>query len=352
VTKINNESSFIFGLCVAGAGLATGIGSAVLTKLGNPVDGGISIACFLRDVAGSFGLHGYGELSYLRPELFAIVLGATISSLASRKFHAVGGSSSLLRFIIGIILSVGIFTFIGCPLRTGLRLAGGDPAALPSLAGLIAGAWTGTQFLKRGFALEKCLPTTFLQGTVFHGIMVLLLVLLLMQPSFITLSKERHAPLLASLGAGAVIGIMAQKSKLCFIGGIRNFFLIRDFTLLYGCIFLVLGAFLANLMLGQFHFGVTIIGSSDLLWNFLSLFLVGFGSVLVGGCPFRQIILAAQGNTDSVLTLAGIAIGSSVAYNVNIAFVAGSIEMMSKIAILTGISLLLLIAFFNKPALD
>jgi YedE family putative selenium metabolism protein len=111
----------------AGAGAVAGIGAALLTKLGNPVDGGVSIACFCRDIAGAFGLHQIMEFSYLRPELAAIALGAGAAALIKKGFHPSGGSSTILRFIIGVVLAFGIFAFVGCPMRTGLRLAGGDP---------------------------------------------------------------------------------------------------------------------------------------------------------------------------------------------------------------------------------
>jgi hypothetical protein len=40
---------------LAAAGAIAGAGSAVLAFIGNPVDGGISVACFLRDMAGALG---------------------------------------------------------------------------------------------------------------------------------------------------------------------------------------------------------------------------------------------------------------------------------------------------------
>ena len=33
--------------------------------------------------------------------------------------------------------------------------------------------------------------------------------------------------------------------------------------------------------------------------------LVGWGSVLLGGCPLRQLILAGEGNGDSAVTVLG-----------------------------------------------
>ena len=39
------------------------------------------------------------------------------------------------------------------------------------------------------------------------------------------------------------------------------------------------------------------IAHSSHLWNLLGMVLVGWGSVLLGGCPLRQLILAGEGNT-------------------------------------------------------
>ncbi|MBN1127447.1 MAG: hypothetical protein JXA71_00570, partial [Chitinispirillaceae bacterium] len=152
---------------LAAAGAVTGAGAALLTRLGNPVDGGISIACFLRDCAGALGLHQVIEFSFIRPEITAIAFGAFFSALGTGKFQPTAGSSGFTRFLIGVILSFGVFAFVGCPMRVGLRLAGGDPAALAGLAGLVAGAGLGTLFLVRGFSLGKSLPAARSNGYLF-----------------------------------------------------------------------------------------------------------------------------------------------------------------------------------------
>ncbi|MBN1307523.1 MAG: YedE-related selenium metabolism membrane protein [Chitinispirillaceae bacterium] len=332
----------------AGAGAVAGAGSALLTRLGNPIDGGISIACFCRDIAGSLGLHQIVEFSYLRPELAAIVLAAGATALVKKDFSPTGGSSTVVRFFLGILLSFGVFAFVGCPMRTGLRLAGGDPSAIAGLAGLIAGVGIGTVFLVKGFTLGKSAPTTKINGTVFHTVFVIFFLFLLTQPVFITLSNQRHAPLIASLAAGTLIGIAGQRSKLCFIGGFRNFFLIGDMTLLTGFFFLVFSALATNMVLGQAHFGVHIIGSADVLWSFLALCLVGMASTFLGGCPFRQLIMASQGNGDSAITVAGITAGAAIAYNCNFAFTAGSLDLSGKIAVVGGCAALVIIGFLNR----
>lgn len=332
----------------AGAGAVVGAGAAILTKLGNPIDGGVSIACFCRDVAGSLGMHPFIEFSYLRPELTAIVLGAGAAALIKKGYQPSWGSSTVLRFIIGVLLSLGVFAYVGCPLRTGLRCAGGDPSAVFGLAGLIAGVGIGTVFLVHGFTLGKSRSGTKISGAVFHLFFVILLLLLLIHPVFMTFSNRRHAPLFVSLAVGMLIGVAGQRSKLCFIGGIRNFFICGDMTSLMGLLSLIVSAMAMNAVLGQTHFGIHIIGSGDFLWSFLAMCEVGIASTFLGGCPFRQIILASQGNIDSAVTIAGITVGAAIAYNCDSAFIAGSLDLNGKIAVIAGCAVLVVIGFLNR----
>ncbi|MBR3640940.1 MAG: YedE-related selenium metabolism membrane protein, partial [Oscillibacter sp.] len=51
------------------AGAIVGLAAVVLTKLGNPANMGFCIACFLRDIAGSLGLHSAAKVQYFRPEI-------------------------------------------------------------------------------------------------------------------------------------------------------------------------------------------------------------------------------------------------------------------------------------------
>ena len=54
---------------------------------------------------------------------------------------------------------------------------------------------------------------------------------------------------------------------------------------------------------------------TDGLWNFLGMALVGWGSVLLGGCPLRQLILSGEGNSDSAVTVFGMIVGGALAHN-------------------------------------
>jgi YedE family putative selenium metabolism protein len=155
------------------------------------------------------------------------------------------------------------------------------------------------------------------------------------------------ATALAPLAVGAVLGVAGQRSKLCFIGGFRNMFLIGDMTLLMGFVFLMISALSANVFLGQEHFGIHIIGSGDAVWSFLALTVVGLASTFLGGCPFRQLILSSQGNTDSVMSIMGIVAGAAISYNYYLAYMADALDRNGKAVILSGLLVLLIIGVFN-----
>jgi len=95
------------------AGLAVGILSAWLVKWGDPVNTGISPTCFIRDTAGALGLQNFTGFQVIRPEIIGLVLGSFIAAYAFREFKSRGGSSPLVRFILGGLIMVGALVFLG-----------------------------------------------------------------------------------------------------------------------------------------------------------------------------------------------------------------------------------------------
>ena len=114
------------------AGLAIGVIAAVLVVLGNPVNMGFCIACFLRDTAGAMGLHGAANVQYIRPEIIGLVLGSFLLTSVKKEFASRGGSAPLTRFVLGFFVMIGCLMFLGCPFRMILRLAGGDRPGGPA----------------------------------------------------------------------------------------------------------------------------------------------------------------------------------------------------------------------------
>ena len=104
-------------------------------------------------------------------------------------------------------------------------------------------------------------------------------------------------------------------------GGVRDVVLFKDFHLIYGFIAILVAVVVGNLITKNFHIGLQDqpIAHTEWLYNFLGMTLVGWGSVLLGGCPLRQLILAGEGNSDSAITVFGFIAGAAVSHNFGLA---------------------------------
>jgi len=121
---------------------------------------------------------------------------------------------------------------------------------------------------------------------------------------------------IATLIIGVILGYLGQRSRMCFVGGIRDFILVRDTYLLRGLVAFGLTAWLAfplvGLLVGS-HPGP--FGFSDTVTVLLTIvggFGVGYFSTLANGCPFRQHVLASQGVRSSIAYLAGFFAGALI----------------------------------------
>ncbi|MFD3158000.1 YedE family putative selenium transporter [Haloimpatiens sp. FM7330] len=334
------------GIILTGA--IVGFLAALLVYMGNPGNMGICIACFIRDTAGALGMHSVAKLSFIRPEVIGIILGAFIMSIAGKEFNVKGGSSPFIRFILGFIVMVGALVFLGCPLRMVLRLGGGDLNALVGLAGFAVGIGAGIVFLNKGFTLKRNYKLNKFEGYLFPIITIGLLLLLLAAPAFITL-KGKHAPIWIALIVGLVVGILAQRTRLCMVGGIRDLILFKDNYLISGFISIFVFALIGNLIFGNFKLGFVGQPAShnDALWNFLGMFVAGWGSVLLGGCPMRQLILSAEGNIDSVMAVLGMFVGAAFCHNFALASSGKGPTPNGKIAVIIGLIVTLAISYYN-----
>lgn len=178
--------------------------------------------------------------------------------------------------------------------------------------------------------------------------------LILLRPSFIFASAKgpgsMHAHWAVSLGAGILVGVLGHRSRLCFAGGIRDLILFRSTWLVSGFVAVLVGVLVANLALGLFHPGFVGQPAAHTahLWNFLGMILVGLGSVLLGGCPFRQLILAAQGNGDSTVTVLGMLTGAAAAHNFGLAATPKGVPPAGMIAVVVGLTLCLVVGLIAR----
>lgn len=345
------------GITMVGA--VIGVAACLLQKFGNPANMGVCVACFGRDIAGSIGLHRAAVVQYLRPEIIGFVLGAFAAALAFKEFKPSGGSSPLVRFVLGMIAMIGALVFLGCPWRVFLRLAGGDGNALVGLAGLVAGVWVGTLFFRRGFSLGRSQAQSFGAGLILPLMMLGLLLLRVLFPPLPETAQNgvlwyslkgpgsMYAPLLISLGAGLGIGILAQRTRFCTMGALRDVILFRQGYLLYGVLAFFGAALAANLLLGQFHPGFEgqPVAHTQWVWNFSGMLVAGLAFALAGGCPGRQLFLCGEGNSDAGVFAMGLLAGAALAHNFGLASSPQGIGPHGMIAVGVSLAVLLFIGF-------
>ena len=346
-------------LWIVVAGCIIGVISALLVYFGNPANMGFCIACFLRDTAGSLGLHRAGAVQYIRPEIIGLVLGSFIMALCKKEFGSKGGSAPMTRFVLGFFVMIGCLMFLGCPFRMILRIAGGDINAIFGLVGFALGILVGVFFLKKGYTLKRTYKLARFDGIVFPAAQVVMFILLIAAPAFIFFSEEgpgsKHAAIAISLIAGLIVGALAQRTRLCMVGGIRDAVLFKEFKLLFGFIAILLSALVMNLVLTGVTDGTYFklamegqpVAHTDWLWNSLGMLLVGFGCVLLGGCPLRQLVLSGEGNGDSAVTVLGLIAGAAFAHNFGLASSADGPTSAGKIAVLIGLGVVAVIACLN-----
>ena len=346
-------------------GVVVGVAALVLTAAGNPKNMGFCIACFERDIAGALGLHSAAKVQYIRPEIIGIVLGSLLAAVAAKEFRGRAGSSPASRFVLGLFVMIGALVFLGCPLRMVIRLGGGDLTAVAGLLGFIAGILVGIVFLKKGFSLGRAYPVRTGEGLMLPGVMVVLLVLLVAVPGVLKFSEEGPGSMrafwLVSLIAGLVVGALAQRSRLCMAGGLRDVFLLKDYTLLTGFLAIWVTVTIGNLILGNYNLSAVSqpVAHSQYLWSFLGMALAGWGSILLGGCPLRQLILAGEGSGDSAVTVLGMIVGAAVAHNFGLAgnpdsvvdgvYKVGGIGTHGMVAVVLGFVVLLAISLLHLP---
>lgn len=317
-------------------GVAVGVLAPILVNRGNPGNMGICVACFTRDTAGALGLHRAAAVQYVRPEIVGFVFGALLAAQALGEFRPRMGSSPIVRFMLGAFAMIGALVFLGCPWRAYLRLSGGDWNAIPGILGLVAGILIGIVFLKAGFSLGRSRPASTMAGLIMPLVAVGLLLLLVFAPLLgrdadgnaagpVFFSAEgpgsMHAPLLLALAVGMLIGFVAQRSRFCTVGAVRDFVLLRDPHLLYGVLALIAAAAVTNTILGQVKvgFGDQPVAHTNAVMNFAGMVLAGLAFTLAGGCPGRQVFLSGEGDGDAAVFVIGMLVGAGFAHNFSLA---------------------------------
>jgi len=192
--------------------------------------------------------------------------------------------------------------------------------------------------------------------------MVTLLILLLIAPQFgrtpegtptgpIFFSEKgpgsQHAPILISLVIGLCVGFLAQRTRLCTMGAIRDVILIRNAHLLRGILGILIAAFFMNLILGQFKAGFSDqpIAHTNHLWNFMGMILAGLAFALAGGCPGRQLFLSGEGDGDAAIFATGMIVGAGFAHNFSLASSPAGPGPFGPISVIIGLIFCVVVGF-------
>lgn len=356
-------------IAVIVTGVLLGFAGVFLMTKGNPGNMGFCIACFLRDAAGALKLQTGGP-QYLRPEIIGIIFGSFVISLITREFRARGGSSPVTRFFLGFMVMIGALVFLGCPLRMVLRMAAGDLNAWIGLIGFLLGVFAGTLFLRKGFSLGRTYTKNPVEGAIVPVLQIPLFIMLLVASPLLAFSEKgpgsMHANIWLALGLSLLVGVIGQRSRICQAGGFRDVFMLKEFHLFWGNIAILVVALAYNLINNSFKLSLynQPVAHSQWIWNILGLFVVGLGSVLLGGCPMRQLILTGTGNTDSAITVLGLVAGAAFAHNFSLAsgpdkyeegtniVTGGGTTPEGRIAVIVCIVLMLVIGIaYTKKAL-
>ena len=188
--------------------------------------------------------------------------------------------------------------------------------------------------------------------------MGILRLLAILKPGFIFSSQQgtgsQHAVLAISLAVGLLVGFLAQRTRMCFVGAWRDIFLVRDGYLMSAVVACFIGALAFNLILGQFHLGFSgqPVAHSSHLWNFLSMTLVGLGATLVGGCPLRQLVLSGEGDTDAGVTILGLFAGAAFAHNFGLASSSAGPSTLGPLAVILGLVVVICLGLLMRVPLS
>ena len=135
-----------------------------------------------------------------------------------------------------------------------------------------------------------------------------------------------------TLALGVIVGYLGQRSRFCFIGGVRDYFLVKDKHLIKGLFGFFIGALISFAIFSAIggsvpNFpwflskGIVPIAGDPLTTTAPLPHLVvaiagglgiGFFAVFAGGCPFRQHIMAAEGSKSAMAYLAGFYLGAVI----------------------------------------
>jgi hypothetical protein len=152
-----------------------------------------------------------------------------------------------------------------------------------------------------------------------------------------------------SLIVGLAVGVLAQRSRFCTMGALRDLILFNHWHLFSGFLALLAVAFITNLILGQFHpgFAGQPVAHTQSFWNFAGMVVAGLAFALAGGCPGRQLFMSGEGDGDAGIFVFGMITGAAFAHNFGLASSPKGIGAHGAVAVAVCLLVCLYIGFTN-----
>lgn len=134
-----------------------------------------------------------------------------------------------------------------------------------------------------------------------------------------------EAYVIGTLIVGFIAGFLGQRSRMCFVGGIRDLYLIKSSYLFKGLIAFLIAAFVGYIIFNNGvdfpwfveHGALSAIAGAPCTVGIPALTIaiigglgIGFFAVLSGGCPFRNTVMTAEGNKLALLYVIGFFVGA------------------------------------------
>jgi hypothetical protein len=132
---------------------------------------------------------------------------------------------------------------------------------------------------------------------------------------------------IATLLVGFIAGFLGQRSRLCFVGGIRDLYLTRSTYLFKGLVGFLIAAFVGYIIFNNnvpfpwsLEQGVWVAITGAPCTQNIAAYIVaiigglgiGFFAVLSGGCPFRNTVLTGEGSKHALLYVIGFLVGAVI----------------------------------------
>jgi uncharacterized membrane protein YedE/YeeE len=80
----------------------------------------------------------------------------------------------------------------------------------------------------------------------------------------------------------------------------------------------------------------------------MGMLLVGWLSVLIGGCPFRQLVKAGEGDSDAGLAVVGMFAAGGLVQSWGIAATAAGVSVAGKVSVLVGLAFVLVMSLLFR----